>query len=271
MTRAVDVGQLKAWVEPARGEAIARVVLVHGLGEHSGRHKGTAAALTQKGYEVVRFDQRGCGQSSGKPQWIESFGDYADDTHQVIAWAKQELQAKPLFLMGHSLGGAVAIHVAAEAREPLAGLVLSAPAYLPGEGVSPIKIFVGRLLERVLPGLKVPGTLDVKAISRDPAVVEAYKNDTLNASFNTVRQGNEILRALDRVPELCRKISVPTLIVHGDSDRLVKLEGSRVVLGALASKDKTLKVFPGGYHELHNDLDRDGYFAVLTDWLRSHH
>ncbi len=264
------IGTLRAWLHEAPAPR-ARVIIVHGLGEHSGRHLGTVDHLVAKGFEVVRFDLRGCGHSEGKRQWIAAFDDYVADVRAVVDWAQKERPKLPLFLLGHSLGGAIVIHAAAAAPAgSLAGVVLTCPAYLPGAGVSPVKIVVGKLLERVLPALRIPGSLDVTAISRDPAVIEAYKADPFNCSFNTVRQGGEILRALERVPEACAKITVPVLLAHGDADRLIKIEGSRRIMSLLASKDKTLKVFPGAFHELHNDLDRAAFFVLLADWLARH-
>lgn len=216
----------------------------------------------------MRFDQRGCGQSEGPRQWIDRFTDYADDVQAIVQWSDANLPKLPLVLLGHSLGGAVTI-TAAAALPPdrLAAVVLLAPAYIPGAGVSPAKIFIGKLLERVWPRLEIPGSLDVTAVSRDPGVVDAYRKDSLNCSFNTVRQGNEILRALPALPELCRKIKAPALIAHGARDRLVKPEGSSTLLRALGSADKKLEIFPECFHELHNDLDKDAFFRTLGGWL----
>jgi alpha-beta hydrolase superfamily lysophospholipase len=267
----ISIGMLKAWLHTAAGEPRARILLVHGLGEHSGRHVETARFLAGKGYEVVRFDSRGCGQSQGKRQWIDSFDDYVADVRAVAARIKRNRPPLPLYLFGHSLGGAIVLHAAAESPPgALAGVILTAPAYLPGGGISAAKIAVGKMIERLTPSLRIPGSLDVTAISREQSVVDAYRNDPLNCSFNTVRQGNEILRALEHVPELCAKITVPVLLAHGDADRLVKIEGSRRIMTMLAATDKTLKVFPGAFHELHNDLDRGAFFAAVDEWLRRH-
>ena len=264
----VTTGQLRAWVHEAQGVVRGRVVLVHGLGEHSGRHAVTAERIAGAGFEAVRFDLRGSGLSGGVRQWIDRFDDYIDDTRSIIRWAQSTRAPLPLFLFGHSLGGAIALRTAA--LEPPKGIVLCAPAYLPGGGVSPVKIFVGRIIERIFPKLRIPGSLDVAAISRDAAEIAAFRADPLNCSFNTVRQGNEILKALAALPEACRKITAPILIAHGDQDRLIKVEGSQILLDAIPSKDKTLKIFPGAFHELHNDLDREAFFSLVTDWLRQH-
>ena len=240
---------------------------MHGLGEHAGRHVATAERLARQGADVVRFDLRGCGRSDGAKQWIERFDDYVDDVEAVRHWAETTLPPRPLVLMGHSLGGAVAIHAAARRPAGLSGVVLSSPAYLPGGGVSAAKIAVGRLLSRWTPRLRIPGSLDLTAISRDPAVIEAYRKDELCCSFNTVRQGDEILKALATIPAHCARIPVPVLILHGAADRLVQCEGSRTILAALGSQDKTLEVFPGGYHELYNDLERETFYEKVGEFV----
>jgi alpha-beta hydrolase superfamily lysophospholipase len=269
MSEAFETGGLACWRHPAQGEAWARVLVVHGLGEHSGRHLNLTHRLVEAGAEVVRFDLRGCGRSAGEAQWIERFGDYLEDVHAVReGWrARAPL---PLFLYGHSLGGCIALHYAAKHGAGLAGLVLSAPAFKPGQGVSPVKIAVGRLVNRVFPHARIPGALELAAISRDPDVVAAYESDPYTCRFNTVRQGDEILRALDRVPEAAASVTAPTLIVHGTADRLIRVEGSREILRLLGAADKRLVEQEGGYHELHNDSCKDEVIAGIVDWLRAH-
>lgn len=240
---------------------------MHGLGEHSERHRNTIDYLIGQGAEVVRFDLRGMGKSEGVRQWIERFDDYLDDVAAVHSWIDRDLKPLPLFLMGHSLGGAICIHYAARNGRALRGLILSAPSYLLGQGVSAIKIAIGKLLARWTPKLRIPESLDLSAISRDPEVVKAYKKDPLNCSFNTVRQGDEILKAIDAIPDACRKITVPTLILHGEADRLILPKGSEVIFKMLAARDKRLEILPGGFHELYNDLDKDAFFTLLRNWM----
>jgi acylglycerol lipase len=242
-------------------------VVMHGLGEHSERHRNTINFLLGFGFDVVRFDFRGCGESPGARQWIERFQNYVDDASNVINWAANKKPAAPLFIFGHSLGGTIAIMAAAELHMQLKGLVLTAPAYLPGNAVSPIKIRIGRLLNHVTPRLKIPAALDLSAISRDPQVVAAYREDPLNCRFNTVRQGNEILDALPKLPEYCAKINIPTLIVHGDADRLVLADGSRRLATAFAKNTADLIILPGVVHEPHNDWGQATYFDALSAWL----
>jgi alpha-beta hydrolase superfamily lysophospholipase len=246
-----------------------RVVIVHGLGEHSGRHSHTIEALNSASFEVIRFDLRGCGKSDGIRQWINHFDDYVEDLNKIMAYVAER---PPLatFVLGHSLGGALSVRYASQNPKAIKGLILSAPAYIPGGGVSKIKIFIGRILNKLTPSMRISGGLDVTAISRDPDEVARYQSDELVYSFNTVRQGTAILNALPNVPIWAGSIEVPTLILHGDKDRLVSHSGSEKILEALSSTDKKLETFPDGAHELHNDLDRTLFFKTIVEWLTNH-
>lgn len=265
----ISLGQLAVWVHSPKIEPLARVLLIHGLSEHSARHLNTVNALVEMGYEVVRFDLRGAGESGGTRQHIENFEDYVQDATQVYTWICREKQALPLFVLGHSLGGLIAIHFCSHYNKAVSGLILSAPAYKVGEGVSPLKIAAGKIASRFLPKLKMPKSI-VEPVSRDKAVVEAYDKDPLTCHFNTVKQGIEILNAMENLLPVARKISCPVLIVHGTSDRIILPAGSFDLLKNFSSKDKVLQYLPCGYHEPHNDIDKTEYFELLKPWLAKH-
>jgi len=265
----LSLGPIAGWVHSSEnGKARARVLIVHGLSEHSARHLNTVGALTRAGYDVVRFDLRGCGKSGGERQWVERFGDYVEDVSKVVNWIETQ-PGLPLYLLGHSMGGAIAIHFAASYGKYLSGLIVSAPAFRIGE-VSPLKIAVGRVLEKVVPHLRIPKSMDSGFISRDPVAVEAYKNDPLTCHFNTLRQGKEILDGFEAVGERVKKIDLPIVLFHGSADRIVRLEGSFEILQTVPSKDKNLFILPGGFHEPHNDIEKEEYFRLLTHWIDTH-
>lgn len=266
----IALGHLAAWRHTPSETIRARLLLIHGLGEHSARHTNTIDFLTSHGIEVVRFDLRGAGRSGGRRQWVEQFVDYVEDATHVLHWIQRELPPVPLFVLGHSLGGAIAAYFTAVHQADFSGLILSAPAHLPGSGVSPLKIAVGRWLCRVFPKLRIPGSLDNSTLSKDPAIGPAYTADPLACHFNTLNQGNEILDALEGVPEQAKRIRIPTLIAHGSMDRLVRLEGSFEILRELGSLDKSLYIVPGGFHELHNDVEKEEYFRTLLSWIEKH-
>ena len=241
--------------------------MIHGISEHSGRHLGTEAALLKAGYSVVRFDLRGAGQSGGRRQWIRSFDDYVDDVSSVYRWICRELEPLPLFLFGHSLGGAIAITFLESYQRAFSGCVLSAPAYQLGGAINPLVVALGRQLVRFLPTIRVPANSDKAAISKDPQVVKAFLEDPLCCHSNTLSQGKAVLDQLPKLPKIVSQIYIPTLILHGSLDQIIRLEGSFDILQRLPSKNKTLQIIPGGYHEPHNDREKENYFSLLTFWL----
>lgn len=264
----ITLGPLAVWVHQPKGTAKGRVLLIHGLSEHSGRHLNTVEFLVARGWEVTRFDLRGSGRSGGRRQYIEKFSDYVDDATRVYNWMVKEPQTLPVFVLGHSLGGAIALHFAAQFHRELAGLVLSAPAYKVGGAFPPIVITVGKILSNLLPTFPVPGSTK-KWVSRDPEAVEAYARDPLSTQYNTLRQGAQILDALENVPDCAEQIQCPVLLAHGSLDHIVRMEGSFEILTTLASDDREMFVQPGGYHEPHNDYDKELYFAALGRWLET--
>lgn len=265
----IALGQLAVWQEKTKG-ACARVLLIHGMSEHSARHSNTIHYLNQKGLEVVRFDLRGSGRSGGLRQWVEKFEDYVEDTAQVLNWIETSLSPLPLFVLGHSMGGAIGIYFTSHYQKRIRGLVLSAPAYKVGGAISPLKIKVGNFLSQLAPKLRIPGADDKDCVSKDKEVVKAYAEDPLCFHYNTLQQGSEVLRALERIPDICSKIEVPILIAHGTHDRLIRPEGSYDILRSLKSPDRWLAYLPNGYHEPHNDTEKEEYFALISGWILKH-
>jgi alpha-beta hydrolase superfamily lysophospholipase len=263
----MTLGHLAVWRHAVEGgRARARVLHIHGICEHSGRHLKTVEALNAIGVEVVRFDLRGAGLSGGKRQWVAHFSDYVADVAQVYNWIASRLEPLPLFVMGHSLGGGIALYFAAEYGSLFEGLILSAPGYKPGSTISPWLIRIGRVASKVLPTWRVYASAP-RALSRDPSVAQAYLNDPLAFRFNTLQQAKVVLDALANLPAQCRKIRNPTLILHGTADRVVLPAGSFELLQRLGSKDRELHYLPGGYHEPHLDLDQQKFFALICRWV----
>lgn len=260
--------KLKVWVHPSQqGTAKRRIVLIHGLGEHSARHLYTVEALSAAGNEVVRFDLRGSGESEGKPHSLRSFQEYVEDLASVVDWIPKDL---PVTLMGHSLGGAIALHYLAESPDGISNLILSAPAYRTGSAISWLDIAIGTIFSRLRPDHRVYSVIRTGRLTRDPEEQQRKLNDPLRRDFLTARQGIESLRAMKQLPKLATKITLPVLLVHGTEDRVILHEGSEEIFSNLRSADKTFLSFSGAVHELHNDLERDRYFRNIVGWVDAH-
>ncbi len=258
---------VRSWLPD--GPPAGVVVIAHGFAEHGGRYAAVAERLTAAGIAVRAPDHRGHGLSEGKRTSIVRFGDYVDDLTAVVAQARARWPSLRLALLGHSMGGLIALDLAVRQGVPLDGLVLSAPAACPRE-VSRFTLAVGRALSRVAPNTGVL-RLPLNRISRDPAVVEAYDNDPLVFRMPIrARLGAEMLDAMDRVDAGLPDLRVPLLVMQGTADGLVDPGCGPRVYGRAGSDDKTLKMYDGLWHEIFNEPERDHVLADLTGWLGSH-
>ncbi|TCW86700.1 lysophospholipase [Burkholderia sp. SRS-46] len=272
--RTADGLELASYRWPAGDGATApraAVALVHGLAEHAGRYDALAARLNVAGIDVLAVDLRGHGQSPGKRVWVERFDDYLNDADALVDEAARG--NAPLFLMGHSMGGAIAalyaIERAAARGRALAGLVLSSPALAPGRDVPRWMLAVSRVISRVWPTFPAI-RIDPALLSRDPAVVEANRTDPLvHHAAVPARTGAEILDAMARIERGRAALRVPVLVYHGTEDKLTEPDGSRAFGARVGSPDRTLTLYEGGFHETMNDLERDRVIGALTAWIHA--
>lgn len=251
------------------------LAIVHGLGEHSGRYCSIVEGLTAAGYAVFGFDNQGHGKSEGQRGHIESWKDYRDNTQYFLELVRKKEPTAPLFLMGHSLGGLIVLdYVLRNARRPefeqlnLAGLVVSAPPIQPmGGTASSIRIVLARLLSGILPRVSVKMGLSQDALSRDQNIAEQAAHDPLTHSYVTLRWGSETLSTIDWVKKHIQQLQLPILLTHGEADPIVAPDGTRTIYQQIESPNKALTIYPGSYHEPHNDLDATSVVADLVKWL----
>ena len=247
------------------------VVIVHGLAEHGGRYEGLGSALAGAGHLATVADLAGHGRSKGRPVDGPSLDDHVADTLTAIWRARKEAPAGRLFVVGHSLGGLVALLLAVRHPEHLDGLVLSGPVAAVPARVSPLTIFAGRVLARVAPRTGVTA-VDLTAISRDPAVVEAYLSDPLIPGVGRIpaRLGVQMYDAVREVRRRAGELTVPMLVMHGSADSIADPAGSRHLHEHAGSTDRTLRIYEGLYHEIFNEPERDLVIADLLAWLSAH-
>ena len=237
------------------------VVIVHGAGEHGGRYAWVAEQLTERGHPVYACDHRGHGRSDGARAAIGSMATLVADLRRFIA-----LQDSRPFLVGHSLGGAVSLNYAIEHGDTIEGLVLSGPAVATEAVPAPLKAIVAAL-SKVAPRLPA-FQIDAELISRDPDVVADYRTDPLNyTGMLPARTLGEMLRNMDTIGGRVGGLTVPVLLMHGAEDALCPPAGSRMVHDGAGSRDKTLKIYDGLFHEIFNEPEREQVVHDLAAWL----
>lgn len=249
------------------GEPRAAVVLAHGYGEHAGRYGPLARALTRGGYALFALDQRGHGRSGGERARVRDTRVLVRDLDRFAEGVASELPGAPLVLFGHSMGGAVAAELALARPDLFAAMVLSAPYLAPARAAPGWLRAVVGALAAVLPGVPVE-RLDPNDLSRDPSEAAAYAADPLVHHGPVVAvTAAALLAAGERVLRDAGRLALPLLVLHGAEDRIAAPEGSRRLVAAAASADKTHIEFPGAYHEVMNDLDREAFLSAVTAWL----
>ncbi|MFM0554929.1 lysophospholipase [Paraburkholderia sediminicola] len=264
-----DGVELPLYRWPAAAPLRATVALLHGLAEHAGRYAALAARLNAVGIELVAIDLRGHGHAPGKRSYVKRFDDYLLDAQALLDAAAQS--CAPLFLMGHSMGGAVAALYAIERLEAsgrrLNGLILSSPALAPGHDVPGWMLKLSQVISRLYPSFPAM-KIDAALLSRLQPVVNANRNDPLvHHGAIPARTGAELLLAMTRIERGRAGLRVPLLVYHGTADKLTEPEGSREFGQHAGSLDKTLTLHEGSYHETMNDIDRDRVIGALIEWI----
>lgn len=255
----------QCWLPDSEPKAV--LLIVHGLADHSGRFHNPVDYFISKGYAVYGFDQRGHGKSPGKKGFIENFSYFVEDLSRFLGLIRKEYKDRKIIIVAHSVGGTIATAYAASHQDQFDGLILSGATLKPGASVPPALIAVAPMLSLLIPQVGLY-TIDSSAISRDKSIVEAYNNDPLvyRGKIST-RLGVEIIRAMRSLPSQMPGLRLPLLILHGTGDRLSELQGSRMLFERAGSKDKTLKLYEGFYHEIFNDPEREQVFKDMEAWL----
>lgn len=255
----------QSWLPVGRPEAI--LLVVHGGAEHSGRYTNLVNHFVPKGYAVCGLDLRGHGKSEGLRCYVERFTDYLTDLKTFFDIVRGGHGDAKVFLVGHSLGGAIATAYAIDHQHKLAGLLLSAAYLKIPYSRSPALIAAARMLSLLLPkmGLIV---VDASTISQDKAVVDAYVNDPLVYRGKIrARFGGEMVKLQQELPRQMPEINLPILIMHGTADLLCDPQGSQMLYERVGSRDKTLKLYEGFYHEIFNEPGHKQVLADMEAWL----
>ncbi|MBS3757187.1 MAG: lysophospholipase [Desulfobacterales bacterium] len=254
-------------------EERGRILIAHGLGEHSGRYSHVMEKLLDTGLSVWALDHRGHGQSGGKRGHVNAFDQYIEDLHQMIKIVRQGMaENTKFFLLGHSMGGLIVLNYAENHPRMIDGLIASSPGLAPADGIPRIKGAIGRLMSKIWPGLALNNALDSGFLSHDSAVVTDYDNDPLVHPWVTARWFTEYLDAMADTIRSASSIQMPILMQAAGDDHLVDAEASRKFFDSLTLTDKTFYFYDHLYHEIYNELGekREQVLGDLTGWLDDH-
>ncbi len=241
------------------------LVLAHGYAEHLGRYRAVAEFFTEAGYAVHALDHRGHGKSGGVRAVIDSFANADADIDQLVDRVRAESGLNQIKLIGHSMGGSLALNYALNHPEKLSGLVLSGPAI--GGGLPKVQALLLGIISKIAPALGMI-QLDADAVSRDPQIVADYKADPLVFLGKVpARTAREMMHAITTYPPRVGAMQMPCLLMHGGADSLVRAEDARPVFAAIASRDKTVRIFDGLYHEIFNEPERLEVLGIVKAWL----
>jgi alpha-beta hydrolase superfamily lysophospholipase len=257
----------QSWL-PKNGEAKAVVIVVHGLKDCSDHYADFAHALTQHGYAVYAYDQRGHGDSAGDRVWVGHFSDLTDDLGSFVERVRKEQPDKPFFIFGHSMGGAVVTLYTIAKQPPANGLVLSGAA-LKADAGAVLRGSV-HLFSTLAPTLAIFELKD-EDFSRDKAVVDAMKTDPLVFDGKgPARTAGEVLNGINEIRDRSAELKVPFLAMHGSADKVTPPEGDDDLVANASSTDKTAKKYEGLYHDLLHEPEKAQVTADIVTWLDGH-
>lgn len=258
----------QAWLPT--GQLAAVVVLHHGLAEHGGRYPHAVDALVGAGYGVYALDARGHGRSGGRGAHFGRFSYLVADLDEVVTAVARPVWAGPVFLLGYSIGGAVALAYAMTCQRPLAGAIVLGSALGRGSGISAVQMGAASVLAAAaphLPILRMPAT----QMTQDPQVARAYRSDPLVLQRRLdARTVAEVAAAMRRLPAEFHRLTLPLLVIHGAADVTANPEGSRGLIDGAASHDKTLKMYEGRRHDVLNEPGHEQVTADIVSWLDAH-
>lgn len=259
----------QAWQNTENTKAI--VIIMHGLKDHSSRYSYFAENLVKNRFSVYAFDLRGHGKSGGKKVFVNSFDEYLNDLESFVSYVKEKEPNKPIFIFGHSMGGAITTLFTMKKNPAIKGIILSAPALKAGSSVSPLLINITNFLANIAPETAVL-ELEDKFFSRDPEVLKAMKEDTLISHENgPAKTASELLKALSEIEARMKSFNYPMLLLHGTKDVITNIEGSKKFYKVALSENKKLRLYNGLYHDLLHEPEKEEVIADIVMWLNANY
>jgi alpha-beta hydrolase superfamily lysophospholipase len=250
---------------PPVGRPRAAVVICHGVNSHGGQYLWPAGQLAMAGLAPIALDLRGRGRSEGARYYVDDVADYVADVAAVVRLAKTRHPGLPVFLLGHSAGGVVSCTYALDHPAELAGLICESFAFKVPAPDAALALIKG--LARIAPRLPVL-KLRNEDFSRDPIAVRILNSDPLTAGeVQPAKTVAALVRANERLRREFPRITLPLLILHGTADKATMASGSQFFYDTAGSRDKTLKLYEGHFHDLLNDVGKDAVLADIKAWI----
>lgn len=265
-------GNLKLYYQSRRPseEPRASVIIVHGIGEHSGRYQNLFEPLTDNKYAVYGYDLRGHGRSPGQRVYINKWSEYREDLNAFVRFVKEQENNKPVFLYGHSLGAIIGLDYVLNYPKEIKGAVFSGTPFESTGAVKPALITLAKLMSTIIPRFSMNIGLDITALSKNESVVYAYAHDPLVCRQATARFGTEYLDTIAWIKDQISELSIPTFFIHGEADRISVAQAVSETVKKINKAEKSLIIYPGGYHEPHNDYGYARAIGNVTEWLNQH-
>ncbi|WBX70913.1 alpha/beta hydrolase [Tenacibaculum retecalamus] len=245
----------------------AVVVIIHGMGEHSGRYQHVAKKLTDNNFGVIAFDHFGHGKTTGKRGHNPGFDTVLESISKLIIKAKEVFGDKPIFLYGHSMGGNAVINYTLRKENDLTGIIATSPMLKLAFDPPAWKLSLGKMMQKIAPSITLGNELDANDVSRDKTEVAKYINDPLvhdkispNFSLSFIDSGEWAI-------ENASTLKKPMLLLHGTGDKIIDYKGTEAF--ANATKKASLKLYEGGYHELQHDLCKEEMMQDIVNWLNN--
>jgi alpha-beta hydrolase superfamily lysophospholipase len=257
----------QAWLPDDIPQAI--ILIVHGLGEHSGRYGNYVNYFVPRGYALYSFDTRGHGRSSGARGYIERFERYVEDIDRRAAQARSDWPDMALFVLAHSLGSLMGLSYARQHPDQLTGLITSGTALKDALALPVWQRRLATVLSRVTPSLKMNNGVPLSGLSHDPAIIAAFKADPLTHTWGTPRLAAEAEVARAQIRQSAATWRVPTLMLHGGNDPICLADGARHFAAQTPAGLVEYHEYPGLYHEIHNEPERERGFRDIEAWLQA--
>jgi len=255
----------QSWIPTGKPKTV--LVIVHGVAEYSDRYQNLVDILVPENFAIYTFDQRGHGRSPGQRGFIESWQEYRVDFQCFLQLVHDAHPGLPVFAYGHSQGALIILDLLVNGSNNLGGVIVSGSPLATSDSASPLLVATAKMLSRIWPTFSLDSPINPAQLSCDARVVQKYQDDPEIFKILTARWGTEYLKTQEEVRRNSSRISNPIFIIHGGEDKLCDPQGSQFLYEHVSSPDKTIKIYPSYFHEIHNEPGHITVIQDIDDWI----